>query len=179
MENQLTIILSVISALFGGGFVAIVNYISNKRSLDSQAATRDANVKKLEAEADRIRAETDRILGNVEQVKSEQEKAGKDIELQARQIGWIKVLIKSLISDYERMHLKNLLLEQPFLAEVEQGSTFDWELRHLLTLNLIERQPGSGMRTLFKQGTCDIKTHLKITEQGRKYLHVLEEINNF
>ena len=120
MENQLTIILSVISALFGGGFVAVVNYINNKRNLDSQAAMRDASVKKLEAEADRICAETDRIRGNVEQVKSGQKKAGKDIELQARQIGWIKVLIRSLISDYERMHLKNLLSEQPFLTEVKK-----------------------------------------------------------
>jgi hypothetical protein len=74
--------------------------------------------------------------------------------------------------------LKNLVSEQPFMADVKQGSTFDWELRHLLTLNLIERQPGSGMRTLFKQGTCDIKTYLKITEQGKKYLDVLEDINN-
>jgi hypothetical protein len=178
MDNQLTIIVSVISALFGGGFVAIVNYVNNKRNLDSLAGTRDATVKKIKAETEQIRAETDRIRGNVEQVKSEQEKAERNIQFQAKEIGWIKALIRLLISDYERLHLQNLVLEKPFIAEVKPGSTFEWELRHLLTLNFIERLPGKGMRTLFKQGKCDIKEHLKITEQGLNYLKVLQEVEN-
>ena len=178
MENQLTIILSVISALFGGGFVAIVNYINNKRNLDAEAKTRDAQVSKLEAETDRIRAEADKIRGNIEGVKSDQAKAGRDIEFQAKEIGWVKLLITLIMSDYERLHLQNLNSEAPFISEVKKGSTFEWELRHLLTLNLIERLPGKGMRTLFKQGECDVKQHLSITDRGRKYLKMLEEINS-
>jgi hypothetical protein len=177
-DNQLTIIISIISALFGGGFVAIVNYVTTKRIIDADSDTRAATVEKLKAETEQIHAETDRIRGSVEQVKSEQEKAGKDIQSQAKEIDWIKTMIKLLISDYERLHLQNLVSEKPFIAEVKQGSTFEWELRHLLTLNFIDRLPHTGMRTLFKIGKCDIKEHLQITEQGRNYLKVLHEIEN-
>ena len=178
MENQITIILSVISALFGGGFVAVVNYFNNKRNLDAEAKTRDAQVKKLEAETDRIRAEADKIRGNIEGVRSDQVKAGKDIAFQAKEIGWVKLLITLIMSDYERMHLQNLASEVPFISEVKKGSTFEWELRHLLTMDLVERLPGKGMRTLFGAGECNIKEHLSITERGRKYLKLLDEINS-
>ena len=178
MENQLLIILPVISAFFGGGLVAIVNFLTNKKKIDSEEAQRRAQVEKLTAEADRIRAETENIRGNVEHVKSEQEKVEKDIELQAKEIIWIRSLTNLLISKYEYMHLQNLASDKPFTAEVKQGSTFEWELRHLLTLNLIERHPDTGMRALFRSGKCDIKKHLKIAERGWEYLKILGEINN-
>jgi hypothetical protein len=73
--------------------------------------------------------------------------------------------------------LQNLASEEPFVAEVKPGSTFEWELRHLLTLKLVDRHPGKGMRTLLDQRKDNIKAHLFITELGRKYLKVLEEAN--
>ena len=146
--------------------------------MDAEATTRDAQVKKLEAETDRIRAEADNIRGNIQVVKSEQEKTGSDLQLQAKEISWLKLIITLIISDYERMHLQNLASDEPFIAEVKEGSTFESELRHLLTLNLIERLPNKGMRSLFRQGRGEIKEHLSITEQGRKYLAMLKELNS-
>jgi hypothetical protein len=60
------------------------------------------------------------------------------------------------------------------IAEVKQGGTFEWELRHLLTLNFIARREGKGIRTLFRAGKCNLKDHLLITDRGQEYLAVLE-----
>lgn len=95
----------------------------------------------------------------------------------AKEIALIKLVATLIVSDYERMHLQNLVSEEPFVAEVKPGSTFEWELRHLLTLKLVDRHPGKGMRTLLDQEKGNIKAHLFITELGRKYLKVLEEVN--
>jgi hypothetical protein len=57
----------------------------------------------------------------------------REQQRQAKEITWVKLLVKLVISDYERMHLQNLAAEGPFISEVHQGSTFEWELRHLLS----------------------------------------------
>lgn len=173
MGEYTTVISSIVAGLFGGGLVALVNYLKFR----AEASTRDAQVEKLQAEAEQIRAETDRVRASMEVVESEQVKAGKDIEFQAKEIDWLKLVITLIVSDYERMHLKNLAADEHFVAEVKEGSTFESELRHLLTLNLIERLPGKGMRSLVGRGKVDIKESLVITEQGRRYLKMVEELN--
>jgi hypothetical protein len=100
----------------------------------------------------------------------------KEQQRQAKEITWVKLLVKLVISDYERMHLQNLASAGPFIAEVHQGSTFEWELRHLLSLKLVERLPKKGVRSLISQGKGDIKAHLYISEQGKAYLKVLDEV---
>jgi len=101
-------------------------------------------------------------------------KVKREQERQAQELAWIKMLIMLIVSDYERTHLKSFAPDGPFMAET--NSSFEWELRHLLTLGLIERLPGKGMRSLFaSQGTHNIKDHLTITQRGREYLHLLEE----
>lgn len=105
------------------------------------------------------------------EIRQEQQRQAKEIE-------WVKLLVKLVISDYERMHLHNLASQAPFVSEVQRGSTFEWELRHLLSLKLIDRQPGKGMRSLISQGRGDIKTHLYITEQGKGYLKITDEVTH-
>lgn len=173
-----SIILPLISALFGGAFVALINYFKDKRRLGAEIGIRDAQVKKLEAETSKIRAETDSISGKIEGVKSEQLKTERDVKFQEKEIYWVKSLIALFMSDYERMFLQNIASDEPFDVEIESGSTFDWELRHLLTLNLLDRHPGKGMRSLIKQKKGNVKEHLYITERGRKYLKILEEANS-
>ena len=103
------------------------------------------------------------------QVKEEQER-------QARELDWIKLLIALVVSDHERSHLRNLATDGPFLADIQHNSTFEWELRHLTTLDFVGRQPGRGIRTLFAdEGRRDVKEHFTITQRGRDYLRVFEE----
>ena len=103
------------------------------------------------------------------QVKEEQER-------QARELEWIKKLIALALSEHERDHLLKLAADGPFSAETRHNSTFEWELRHLTTLDFVGRQRGKGIRTLFAtEGSKNVKEHLFITERGRDYLRIFEE----
>ena len=99
---------------------------------------------------------------------------------QARELDWIKLLITLTASDHERAHLHNLASDAPFIAEIRHNSTFEWELRHLTTLDFVGRQPGRGIRSLFaEEGSRDVKEHLIITQRGRDYLRIFEEAKLF
>lgn len=98
------------------------------------------------------------------------------VKLQEREIVWIKTLIRMFLSDSARTNLKQFADSGPFMAEIERGSGFQWELQHLLSLQLIDRVPGKGMRTLFnRDGLHNVKDHLYITQRGRDYLRLYEE----
>jgi hypothetical protein len=89
---------------------------------------------------------------------------------------WVKLLIDLVFSEYERAHLRALAADGPFMADVQPGSTFEGELRRLLSLQLIGRHPNRGIRSLFaREGRADVKDHLFITERGRTYLKVFDE----
>jgi hypothetical protein len=104
-------------------------------------------------------------------VEKEQQRQGKELE-------WIKLLIDLVISKFERTHLCALAGDGPFIAEVKMGSSFEWELRHLITLQLIDRHPNRGIRSLFAtEGRVNVKDHLFITERGRAYLRIFDEAN--
>jgi hypothetical protein len=103
-------------------------------------------------------------------------KVTREQERQGRELEWIKLLIDLVVSEYERTHLRALAADGPFLADVKPGSTFEWELRHLLTLQLVDRHPNRGMRSLFAhEGRIDVKDHLLITDRGRAYLRIVDE----
>jgi len=109
-------------------------------------------------------------------IKFQFAKVKREQERQAQELAWIKLLIDLVFSDYERTHLRNLAAEGPFLADINKGSTFEWELRHLASLQLIDRLPGKGIGALFSQGgRCDVKEHLYITQKGLDYLKIVEE----
>jgi hypothetical protein len=100
-------------------------------------------------------------------------------ERQSQEIEWIRLLVDLVVSDYERMHLRNLMSDGAFWADIQRNSTFEWELRHLLTLGLVDRHPGRGIRSLFRdEGRRDVKEHLFITERGKKYLQLLNQIQS-
>lgn len=107
------------------------------------------------------------------QVKEEQKR-------QAQELDWIKLLITLTASDYERTHLQRLASDVPYFADIRHNSTFEWELRHLTTLDLVGRQPGRGIRSLFaEEGQRDVKEHLIITQRGREYLRIFDEAKRF
>lgn len=98
---------------------------------------------------------------------------------QSQEIDWIRLLVELVVSDYERMHLQNLRSDGAFWADIHRNSTFEWELRHLLTLGLVDRHSGRGIRSLFRdEGRRDVKEHLFITERGKKYLQLLNQMQS-
>ncbi len=99
----------------------------------------------------------------------------KEMEKQKTDLNWVKSLATLLISDYEKKHLDYFNSNEPFEAEVEQGGNFEWELRHLIALNFIDRQPKKGLRQIFGAGKVNLKEYFFITERGKKYLDVLKE----
>lgn len=104
------------------------------------------------------------------------QEVAREQKRQAGDIGWItSVLVDLIVSNYERMHLAAFVSDDPFLADVYHGSSFEAELKHLLVSNLIDRHPGKGIRTLFsEEGKRDVKEHFFITERGRNYLRAYE-----
>jgi hypothetical protein len=98
------------------------------------------------------------------------------VKVQETELAWIKKLIGLVTSDRERAHLAAFAADGSFNQDIEPGSGFEWELRHLLSIDLIERIPGKGVRTLFNQkGNRDVKAHLVITQRGRDYLRMFQE----
>ena len=109
-------------------------------------------------------------------IKVQFRKVKEEQERQARELEWIKHLITLAVSEHERSHLQKLAADGPFSAETRHNSTFEWELRHLTTLDFVGRQPGHGIRTLFAtEGTKDVKEHMFITQRGRDHLRIFEE----
>ena len=81
-----------------------------------------------------------------------------------------------VVSKHEILHLKNLASDRPFKAFAKWGSTFEWEMRHLLTIGLVERLPDRGMSSLFDAGgEPDVKEHFRIADEGRRYLEYYEQ----
>jgi hypothetical protein len=112
-----------------------------------------------------------------------EEKASKRIQLvaeeqerQAHDLDWMKMLIELIVSEFERMHLRSLAADGPFWADIKPGSTFEWELRHLLTLRLVDRHQNKGIRSLFSEnGRRNVKDHFFITQRGIDYLRIFDE----
>jgi hypothetical protein len=117
------------------------------------------------------------VAGSIAVAVLTQKLSGK-LKIQQREITWLKALIRLVVSDYERRHLRSLASAEPFIADVKSHSTFEWELRHLTSLGLVARHPGTGIGALFSQpGKRNIKDHLFITQHGRDYLRIVDEAN--
>jgi hypothetical protein len=110
------------------------------------------------------------LRAQLDSVQERQEKQLQDLE-------WIiRLTVDLIINKYERLHLQNLMAEGLFMADVQPNSTFESELRHLLTLDLIDRHKGKGFRSLFRDdGRRNVKDHFFITERGKNYLEVLNK----
>jgi Predicted nucleotide-binding protein containing TIR-like domain len=102
-----------------------------------------------------------RMTEQVRAVQNEQARQRGDIE------GILRFLLQSFATEYELTHLKKLESGGPF--PFNRSDNFEAELRRLLSLGLIARRPGRGIRSLFEAGD-DVRNHLEITERGRSYL---------
>ena len=102
-----------------------------------------------------------RVTTQVRAVQDEQARQRADID------GILRFLLQSFATEYELTHLRNLESREPFLFN--RSDAFEAELRRLLSLGLIARRPGRGIRTLFAADD-DVHKHLEITERGRSYL---------
>jgi predicted nucleotide-binding protein len=102
-----------------------------------------------------------RVNAQVRAVQDEQERQRADID------GILRFLLQSFATEYELTHLKKLESRDPF--SFKRSDAFERELRRLLTLGLIARRPGRGVRSMLEAGD-DVHNHLEITERGRAYL---------
>jgi len=102
-----------------------------------------------------------RVSTQVRAVQDEQARQRTDID------GILRFLLQSFATEYELTHLRKLESHEPFLFK--WSDAFEAELRRLLSLGLIARRPGRGIRSLFA-ASDDVHNHLEITERGRSYL---------
>jgi hypothetical protein len=102
-----------------------------------------------------------RVSTQVRAVQDEQQRQRADID------GILRFLLQSFATEYELTHLKKLESREPFLFQ--RSDAFEAELRRLLSLGLIARRPGRGVRSMFDAGD-DVHNHLEITERGKSYL---------
>lgn len=75
--------------------------------------------------------------------------------------------------EYALTHLKKPESGDPF--PFKRSDAFERELRRLLTLGLIARRPGRGVRSMI-EACDDVHHHLEITEWGRAYLAYCREM---
>jgi hypothetical protein len=112
------------------------------------------------------------LTGQIQQFAKEQRRQEGDINM-------IKLMLRLILPEYERVHLGGLAsADKSYPVIVQRGnSTFESELRHLLNLKLVERQGERRLRHLFENdGEYDLKEWLKITSWGREYLAAYEKI---
>ena len=102
-----------------------------------------------------------RVSTQVRAVQDEQARQRADID------GILRFLLQSFVTEFELTHLKKLESREPF--SFNRSDAFERELRRLLSLGLIARRQGRGIRSLFNAGD-DVHNHLEITERGRSYL---------
>lgn len=119
----------------------------------------------------------------LEQKQDEIVQANKLIELQqnkiARSYSWLKELTSLMIGEQQQAHLRNAATGD-FPAQFYDDSPFEDELRNLIAIGMMGRNPRRGFRSLSEEARANdhqvrIGAHLHITERGRQYLRLLSE----
>ena len=123
----------------------------------------------------RLGLSQEKTTGQIQRVAAEQERQALNIERQAQDIDVIKLILNLVLPEVERWHLGGLAYnEKTYLVEVtpEVAKSFESELRHLLSLGLVERQEKKILREFFIQDGKErnLAEYLKITKQGRQYI---------
>jgi hypothetical protein len=172
---------SLVSALFGGVIVALINYYLNKRAMEASIEKTKEETKKIhtdieraEAETARIRVETEVLKGKVnqeiERVEVTQTKQGQDIKL-------LRFFIANFIGKFEWMHLEGLEKGRPYPFD-RVSPEFVQELVHLRSSGLIEHFDGKGIVAMQREGKGDLHDHFRITDLGREYLKLRRQIES-
>jgi hypothetical protein len=110
-----------------------------------------------------------RVTTQVRAVQDEQARQRADLD------GILRFLLQSFATEYEITHLKHLESGEPF--PFKKSDAFEKELRRLLSLGLLARRPGRGLRSLF-EAVDDVRNHLEITDRGRSYLAYFRQFEN-
>jgi len=109
-----------------------------------------------------------RVAPKIREVQAEQQRQRTDID------DILRFLIEAYASEHELVHLRKLNRGSPF--PFVPRDSFEDELRHLLSLGLIDRRPGSGVRSLFRDAD-DVGHHFEITDRGRTYLRYSTDLS--
>jgi hypothetical protein len=108
-------------------------------------------------------------VGEVKEVKEEQARQRDDLQ------EILLFVLQNFVSEYELVHLKKLGSGKPF--PFTPSKAFELELRRLLSIRLIARQPGHGIRTIMSSAD-DLNNHLVITDRGKSYLKHLRDLES-
>ena len=106
-----------------------------------------------------------------------QDRQGQLQEEQGKEIGQLRFLVSNFASPAEFAHLTKLASGEPF--PVNKDGTYGFfkqELHRLRELQLIQGQPGKGLRSMDNEGG-DVKDHFKITDNGKELLSWLAEVH--
>ena len=90
-------------------------------------------------------------------------------------VSTLKFLVAHFLTDDELIHLRKLAGEAPF--PFERLPSFEQELRHLRALRFIRPRTDKGIRALFAEGK-DVGDYFQITERGRQYLKLRQEMGD-
>ncbi len=120
-------------------------------------------------------------FGKIEQKQEQIVAANTRMEKQQKEIAdsftWLNELTGLMIGEAQQLHLRNIV-DGEFSAKFYDDSPFEDELRHLMAIGMLERKNDKGFRSLSKEAhsnmdhSVNIGNHLKITEQGRRYLRL-------
>jgi hypothetical protein len=96
---------------------------------------------------------------------------------QQTEIESLKFLLSHFLTGHELTHPQKLERGSPFpFIRAPETSFFVAELRRLRALGMVLGRPGKGIRSLLTEGG-DVKEHFEITERGREYLKLRQEID--
>jgi hypothetical protein len=127
----------------------------------------------------RLGLSREKTTGQIQRVAAEQERQAHNIERQAQDINVIKLILSLVLPEVERWHLGGLAnKEEKFMVEVKRSfsKSFDSELRHLLSLGLVQMQKGQELTELFvEEGNKDLKQYLQVTKKGQEYINMYQQ----
>jgi hypothetical protein len=83
------------------------------------------------------------------------------------------LLATGLLTENELIQLRKIAGDEPFL--VRPRPKLESELRRLAGLGFIRRKPGGSITRLMREPPHDVRSHLEITDAGRKFLEIREE----
>lgn len=93
----------------------------------------------------------------------------REQEQQRGEIDALTFLVRNFVTEFELVHLRKLAAGDPF--PFSPSAPFETEMRRLISMGLIRRRPGHGIRGMLSAGD-DVRNHLEITDEGRNYLNL-------
>jgi hypothetical protein len=112
-----------------------------------------------------------RASKRINEVAQEQHRQAGEIDLLT------SMLIRLVVTEPERRHLQGLAVDGQCMVDIRPiaSTSFENEIRRLIALRLIHRQPEKTVRAFFSEfGKRDAKEYFFITDRGHEYLKAYE-----